>query len=551
MLAQRGDFLAKFDLEKAYWHIRLSDKSRQFGTIYFQNKIWYFNCMAFGLSIAPRLFTKHLQPVIEHLRHDHLMRLMVYLDDIVVLGRDPNQLRSEAELICQLLENLGWSIARDKCILEPSQSVEALGYIINTALMVASISERKIARLLGRLRETLVLASSGRLTLRQLAHILGSIQSNRYAIYNIGAKVLELQHVLRSATQQTAEWDSSVVLSPEAFQEIRQWQQKIHVWNGRSFLAFKADITITTDASETGWGAHVHSPPVLHPSAKGVWSAEESKLHINELEILAVANGLRAHVTANNWSHCQILLGIDNMRALSYLLRSSGKVLRLARLIRDLVFWAEDRHLQLHGNFVASRDNVAADKLSRESRDLTDWRLHPSVFSEICTIFGSPAVDLFASAANALLPRFVSYTPQPGALRVDALSPFFNWADFDLCFINPPFAIIDRVLEKLSAERGNAILIVPFWLSAHWWPILVLLLSGFPVWLPGWALSFQSTPSASVSHPRWRTLCCQVSGLNSSRWDSSVRRQPSSSPYSSQAHWKHIVLHGSGGGGTR
>ena len=44
-----------------------------------------------------------------------------------------------------------------------------------------------------------------------------------------------------------------------------------------------------TDASESGWGAH------LDPTqASGVWLAEETSLHINHLELLAVYNALIA-----------------------------------------------------------------------------------------------------------------------------------------------------------------------------------------------------------------------------------------------------------------
>ncbi len=551
MLIQPSDFLVKMDLEKAYWHIRLAKNSTNFGAVWFRDSVWSFNCMAFGLNIAPRLFTKHLQPVIAHLRDSHRFRMVVYLDDIMQFHQDPCELSTNARTTFQLLENLGWKLSLKKCHLEPSQKLIILGFEINTIDMMARIPSDKLRALKSELNITLERAQRDELTLRQLARTVGVLRSNSHAVSNIGAKLLESQDLLRRECRKHTSWDSLIVIPREVKGELSRWLDCVGFWNGRSFARFHAEIIITTDASPLGWGASVLSPTVPSPSAKGVWSQGERLLHINELEILAVLNGLKAHVSANGWSNVSILLGIDNCCALAYLLKSSGRILHLARLIRELVFWAEDRGLRLHGEYIASEDNVEADSLSRSVTDFTDWRLDTRVFVQVCQIFGTPKIDLFASAANKLLSVFVSYKPQPGALFVDALSPFCCWRDFELSFINPPFAIISQVLQKLIEDRACAIFILPVWPAAHWWPLFLDLLVDYPRLLPDWALQFQRTPDASVTYPSWASLCCKLSGHSSSVGASARVSQIMSTRFSNRALWPSMQVYGVDGGATQ
>ena len=51
----------------------------------------------------------------------------------------------------------------------------------------------------------------------------------------------------------------------------------------------EAQAHLFTDASESGWGGHLATLQV-----SGVWSTRETKLHINQLEMMAVLNALMA-----------------------------------------------------------------------------------------------------------------------------------------------------------------------------------------------------------------------------------------------------------------
>ena len=64
--------------------------------------------------------------------------------------------------------------------------------------------------------------------------------------------------------------------------------------------------------------------------------------------------------------------------------------------------------------------NPVADEESRARNVDAEWQLRSDLFSEICTQFGTPEVDLFASRINAQLPKYVSWQPDPTAIHIES-----------------------------------------------------------------------------------------------------------------------------------
>ena len=80
-----GDYLVSIDLKDAYFSILIFKPHRKFLRFKWSDQTYEFTCLPFGYSLAPRVFTKVLKPVISQLRENG-HRLVIFLDDILLIG---------------------------------------------------------------------------------------------------------------------------------------------------------------------------------------------------------------------------------------------------------------------------------------------------------------------------------------------------------------------------------------------------------------------------------------------------------------------------------
>ena len=79
-----------------------------------------------------------------------------------------------------------------------------------------------------------------------------------------------------------------------------------------------------------------------------------------------------------------------------------------------------------------------------------------------------------------MVPKFVSYKPEPGSWATDAFS--LNWHSLQFYAFHP-FSIIGKVLAKIKQDEARGILIVPLWPTQPWFPIAMSLIASRPVLL--------------------------------------------------------------------
>ena len=87
--------------------------------------LFKYNRLPFGIASAPSLF----QRIMENLLHD-IPKVSVYLDDILVSGKDSAEHLYNLHLVLQRLKSAGLTLKKSKCTFEVS-SVEYLGHIID------------------------------------------------------------------------------------------------------------------------------------------------------------------------------------------------------------------------------------------------------------------------------------------------------------------------------------------------------------------------------------------------------------------------------------
>lgn len=251
-------------------------------------------------------------------------------------------------------------------------------------------------------------------------------------------------------------------LSSNILPDLTWWERNILV--SRNYITPQTyKLEIFTDASRSGWGAVCNNE-----RANGQWKESELKYHINYLELQAAFFGLKCF--APNMTNCAILMRIDNTTAISYINRMGGiQFPHLNDLTRAIWKWCEERNLWLFASYINTRDNKEADTESRRVNPDTEIQLCTSSFLEITEKFGEPEIDLFASRTNAKCRVYVSWKPDPDALSVDAFT--ISWKKYYFyCF--PPFAIIQKCLQKIVSEQSTGIFVFPYWPTQVWFPLL-------------------------------------------------------------------------------
>ena len=113
----------------------------------------------------------------------------------------------------------------------------------------------------------------------------------------------------------------------------------------------------------------------------------------------------------------------------------------------------------------------------------TEWRLAPFVFHKIVNLFKvTPEIDLFASALNHQVPKYISWNLDQEAFAIDAFS--ISWANIKLYAFPPPFSLIGASISKIKQKGASGVKIIPLSNTQFWFPMMVSLLQDFPLILP-------------------------------------------------------------------
>ena len=136
----------KIDLNDAYFSVPLLKDSRKLVRFLWAENLYEFLCLCFGLGPAPRIFTKILKVPILVLRR-LMIRVIIYLDDLLILGNNMSEIFMAMDSVIFLLQRLGFVINLKKCVLDPAQEIELLGLTVNSQTMALPLPEEKIGKI--------------------------------------------------------------------------------------------------------------------------------------------------------------------------------------------------------------------------------------------------------------------------------------------------------------------------------------------------------------------------------------------------------------------
>ena len=453
------DFAVSIDLKDAYLHVPMHPNTRRYLRFAIDNQVYTFRAMPFGLATAPWAFTKMMEAVIAAFRRSVRSSVSHYLDDLLLRQTQAQVLARDLNQLCSLLRSLGWIINEDKSDMIPSQTFVHLGMRFDTKAYLVAPTQKRVDKIVSVAHQ---LSSQKTFTPRQMAEFLGLASSVMDLVPQGGLRLRPLQWTFSQMWNQTSEdWDVPLQMSQPLRECLLPWIDPPWLLEGVPIRHDPPVLSLCTDASNSGWGAH------LLPSMEmvaGQWSVEERYCHINELEMLAVIRAV-GHWRQQLMNQTVSVLS-DNTTVCAYIRHQGGTKSRaLCQRTLDLIQLTAPLKITLIPRHIPGRLNVIADGLSRDTPLHTEWMLNDRVFQLLLHRFPTMQVDLFATRHNNRLPTFVSPFPDPQAVAIDGLT--FNWEGQDL-YAFPPAVIIPKVVQRLSQFHCVMTLIAPLQWNRPW-----------------------------------------------------------------------------------
>jgi len=368
--------------------------------------------------------------------------------------------------------------------------------VIDTTKEEVQIPIEKISLL----RENLMnLVSQQQCIARQLAGIAGRLISVARAFSPARLFTRSFYQLIKEHQHLKWDWDTVIVLQESELVDARWLIENLEKFNGRMAWPPAVLLTLHTDASSTvGWGGKL-----LESHAQGAWNKEERQLHINVLELRAVAMALRSFKSLLGGQALQVAL--DSTVAVSYLENGGGKQKELSKEVRIIWELLVEMGTTLVRTFwIPSKENPA-DSLSRR-KDFEDWRVSQDIFQLLEKKWGPHSVD---RSTNAKLKIFNSFLWCPGTSAVNAFGQQWRGVNNYVC---PPARLIHQVLLHIKECQAEATVIVPSWGGQPWWPLLQELKID-ELMLPHPRISFQEGLSGAVEpwrNDHWRYLAVRV-----------------------------------------
>ena len=499
---EEDDVLISVDLKDGFHHVDMHWTCWAFFGMQWRECYYVWTVIPFGMSASPWIFRKILQPVTAYLREQGL-RLALFVDDFFQMAKKMFA-AAHKELLLDTLQDLGWTVNFEKSSLVPSFSCDFIGFTVHSKGDQGpwlQVFHSKIKKLKCHLRKALRQTS---ITARQLAKVAGQCIAMMRAV--LPAKLL-LRNVYRLLSSKQS-WHSHLTLDKHAREDLQWWLAAINNWNGAPLSLKTPDIQVVCDASALGWGGAI---PDLKVEAAGTWNKEVSFKHSNYRELLTILLVLKSFRGHLRRKHVQVLS--DNVTAVAYVNHLGGRDPDFNEVVRAIFVECLENNITLVVRHLSGVSNRWADRLSRLESPY-EWHLHPGVFSILEDMWGPHDVDRFASWRTTQLPVYNSLYADPYTSGVDAMAR--SWKGTN-SFVNPPFFMLHKIINKIIQEKVEATVIAPVWKNQVWYRRLKQYAVAAPFLLKNTGrlmLKCVARPEP-LKNPAWRIYAWRISGKGS------------------------------------
>ena len=225
--------MMKLDLKDAYYAVPIHHSHRKYLRFIYQDRTYEFQCLPFGLSSAPRAFTKTLKPVLAVLWSMGI-RVVIYIDDMLLLHQQSKVLQKIFAQVVDLLEKLGFLVKREKCSPIPCEHLIFLGAVLDSTTITLCLPQPKLTSIVDTCHHLLAQGSG---SVRTLSTLIGQMShESQTGILIAPLHYRGLQRLYLQAVSQHGQARKVIVpLTSQAHKDLEWWvSESSYRLNGHS-----------------------------------------------------------------------------------------------------------------------------------------------------------------------------------------------------------------------------------------------------------------------------------------------------------------------------
>ena len=335
---RRARYISTLDLKQGYWQVPLTPDSKHVTAFTVPGRgLYQFTVMPFGLHSAPATFQRLMDVVIGV---DLEPKVLVYLDDIIVLGESFNEHLALLREVFRRLRAANLQVNPEKCQF-CRKSLKYLGHVVTPDGICTDPDKVES-----------VVKYPPPTNLRTLRQFLGLISWYRRYIPSFSKTAAPLTRLLRK--DQRWKWSDD---QEAAFQQLKQALTEAPVL---ACPDFSQPFVLQTDASDLGLGAVLTQKiddceRVIAYASRSLAPAEKN-YSVTEKECLAIVWGVEKMRPYLEGYHFTVVTDHQSLKWLSSLKSPAGRLARWAMFLQQFDFEIKYRK---------GSQNRVADALSR------------------------------------------------------------------------------------------------------------------------------------------------------------------------------------------